>query len=51
MKVTFPYWGNYTIAFEALAEKLGLKLLLRKKQIQKQFRPVQRLLRKCIVSP
>jgi len=27
MKVTFPYWGNYTIAFEALAEKLGLEVV------------------------
>ena len=24
MKITFPYWGNYTIAFKALFEKLGL---------------------------
>jgi len=24
MKITFPYWGNYTIAFNALCRKLGL---------------------------
>ena len=24
MKITFPYWGNYTIAFKALFQKLGL---------------------------
>ena len=24
MKITFPYWGNYTIAFNALFQKLGV---------------------------
>jgi len=27
MKITFPYWGNYTIAFETLAKKLGLEVV------------------------
>jgi len=27
MKITFPYWGNYTIAFELLAKKLNLKVV------------------------
>jgi len=27
MKITFPYWGNYTIAFELLAKKLGLEVV------------------------
>jgi len=27
MKVTFPYWGNYTIAFEALFQKLGIDFI------------------------
>jgi len=27
MKITFPYWGNYTIAFEALAKKLGFEVV------------------------
>jgi predicted nucleotide-binding protein (sugar kinase/HSP70/actin superfamily) len=27
MKITFPYWGNYTIAFEKLAQKLGLEVI------------------------
>jgi predicted nucleotide-binding protein (sugar kinase/HSP70/actin superfamily)/intein/homing endonuclease len=31
MKITFPYWGNYTIAFEALFEKLGLDVVLPEK--------------------
>jgi len=26
-KITFPYWGNYTIAFEALAKSLGLAVI------------------------
>jgi predicted nucleotide-binding protein (sugar kinase/HSP70/actin superfamily) len=25
--VTFPYWGNYTVAFELLAKKLNLKVI------------------------
>jgi len=31
MRITFPYWGNYTIAFEALFEKLGLDIVLPEK--------------------
>lgn len=31
MKITFPYWGNYTIAFKALFEKLGLDVVLPEK--------------------
>jgi len=27
MKVTFPYWGNYTIAFEALVKKLNIPFI------------------------
>jgi len=27
MKITFPYWGNYTISFEKLAKKLGLEVV------------------------
>ncbi len=27
MKITFPYWGNYTIAFEKLAKKLGFEVV------------------------
>lgn len=27
MRITFPYWGNYTIAFKALFEKLGLDVV------------------------
>ncbi|MCD6528100.1 CoA protein activase [bacterium] len=27
MKATFPYWGNYTIAFEALFQKLGIDFI------------------------
>jgi predicted nucleotide-binding protein (sugar kinase/HSP70/actin superfamily) len=27
MKITFPYWGNYTIAFGKLAQKLGLEVI------------------------
>ena len=27
MKVTFPYWGNYTPAFKILFEKLGLEVV------------------------
>jgi len=27
MKITFPYWGNYTIAFKTLFEKLGLDVV------------------------
>jgi predicted nucleotide-binding protein (sugar kinase/HSP70/actin superfamily) len=27
MKVTFAYWGNYTIAFRALFEKLGVDII------------------------
>jgi len=27
MKITFPYWGNYTIAFELLAKKLNLEVV------------------------
>lgn len=27
MTITFAYWGNYTIAFKALLEKLGLKVI------------------------
>jgi predicted nucleotide-binding protein (sugar kinase/HSP70/actin superfamily) len=27
MKITFPYWGNYTIAFKALLEFLGLEVI------------------------
>jgi predicted nucleotide-binding protein (sugar kinase/HSP70/actin superfamily) len=27
MKITFPYWGNYTIAFKALFQKLGLDII------------------------
>lgn len=31
MKITFPYWGNYTIAFKTLFEKLGLDVVLPEK--------------------
>ena len=31
MIITFPYWGNYTIAFSALFEKLGLKVIIPEK--------------------
>jgi len=31
MKITFPYWGNYTIAFKALFEKLGIDVVLPEK--------------------
>jgi len=31
MKVTFPYWGNYTIAFKTLFEKLGLDVVVPEK--------------------
>lgn len=31
MKITFPYWGNYTIAFGALLEKLGLDVVVPEK--------------------
>ncbi len=27
MKVTFPFWGNYTLAFEKLAEMMGLEVV------------------------
>jgi predicted nucleotide-binding protein (sugar kinase/HSP70/actin superfamily) len=27
MKITFPYWGNYTVAFELLAKKLNLEVI------------------------
>ena len=27
MKITFPYWGNYTIAFSALFQKLGIDFI------------------------
>ena len=27
MKLTFPYWGNYTIAFKSLIEKLGIEVI------------------------
>jgi predicted nucleotide-binding protein (sugar kinase/HSP70/actin superfamily) len=27
MKITFPYWGNYTVAFELLAKKLGFEIV------------------------
>lgn len=27
MRITFPYWGNYTIAFEKIAQKLGLEVV------------------------
>jgi len=27
MKITFPYWGNYTVAFELLAKKLGFEVI------------------------
>ncbi len=27
MKLTFPFWGNYTIAFKALLEKLGIEVI------------------------
>jgi predicted nucleotide-binding protein (sugar kinase/HSP70/actin superfamily) len=27
MKITFPYWGNYTIALKTLFEKLGLDVI------------------------
>ncbi|MBZ9569694.1 hypothetical protein KJA16_02115 [Patescibacteria group bacterium] len=27
MKITFPYWGNYTIAFKTLFKKLGLDVV------------------------
>jgi predicted nucleotide-binding protein (sugar kinase/HSP70/actin superfamily) len=27
MKITFPYWGNYTVAFELLAKKLNLEVV------------------------
>jgi predicted nucleotide-binding protein (sugar kinase/HSP70/actin superfamily) len=27
MKITFPYWGNYTIVFELLAKKLNLEVV------------------------
>lgn len=31
MKATFPYWGNYTIAFKVLLENLGLTVILPEK--------------------
>lgn len=31
MKITFPYWGNYTIAFKVLFENLGLTVILPEK--------------------
>ena len=31
MIVTFPYWGNYTIAFKVLLENLGLTVILPEK--------------------
>lgn len=31
MKITFPYWGNYTIAFECLAKNLGFEIVLPEK--------------------
>ena len=34
-KITFPYWGNYTIAFEALAKGLGLDVIPPEKTNQK----------------
>ena len=27
MKITFPYWGNYTVVFELLAKKLNLEVV------------------------
>ncbi len=35
MKITFPYWGNYTIAFEKLAKKLGLEVVPPEKTTEK----------------
>ena len=31
MKITFPYWGNYTIAFKVLFETLGLTVIVPEK--------------------
>jgi len=31
MRITFPYWGNYTIAFKSLFEKLGIDVVLPEK--------------------
>ena len=31
MVITFPYWGNYTIAFKVLLENLGLTVILPEK--------------------
>ena len=31
MRITFPYWGNYTIAFKSLFEKLGLDIVVPEK--------------------
>jgi predicted nucleotide-binding protein (sugar kinase/HSP70/actin superfamily) len=35
MKITFPYWGNYTVAFELLAKKLNLEVVPPEKTTQK----------------
>lgn len=37
MKITFPYWGNYTIAFEALAKKLGFEVITPEKTNSKSI--------------
>lgn len=37
MKITFAYWGNYTIAFEALARKLGLEVIAPEKTNSKSI--------------
>jgi len=35
MKATFPYWGNYTIAFKALFKKLGVDFIAPEKSSQR----------------
>lgn len=37
-KVTFPYWGNYTLVFQKLMEKLGLECILPEETNQETIR-------------
>ncbi len=37
-KVTFPYWGNYTLVFQKLMERLGLECILPEETNQETIR-------------
>ena len=38
MKITFPYWGNYTLVFKTLVEKLGFEVIPPEKTNQENIK-------------